>query len=86
MRGLIQALPQFREVLGRLSVHIWVGGMLRRGVFGGGALGRFCVWVRLSVRVWVRLMIAAPPDASWDPAATKSPTRDQGNRGSTAAV
>ena len=35
IRGLIQALPQFREVLGRLSVHIWV-----RGVGGGwGGVG-----------------------------------------------
>lgn len=49
IKGLIQALPQFREILGRLSVHIWV-----RGALGQGAwcqrLGGFA---RLGMLQWV---------------------------------
>jgi hypothetical protein len=32
IRGLIQALPQFREVLGRLSVHIFVSSELKNAL------------------------------------------------------
>eukprot|EP00882_Tetradesmus_deserticola_P028999 GHRQ01032372.1.p2 GENE.GHRQ01032372.1~~GHRQ01032372.1.p2 ORF type:complete len:110 (+),score=23.61 GHRQ01032372.1:302-631(+) len=32
IRGLIQALPQFREVLGRLSVHISVSSELKNAL------------------------------------------------------
>jgi hypothetical protein len=32
IRGLIQALPQFREVLGRLSVHIFVSSELQNAL------------------------------------------------------
>lgn len=34
IRGLIQALPQFRDVLGRLSLHIAISGELKNAMNG----------------------------------------------------
>jgi hypothetical protein len=62
IRALIQALPQFREVLGRLSVHIFISRCGWEGVLrdAGVVVGRRCV-------ARARVLVAAA--AGWLPGA-----------------